>query len=295
MHNKFDFDNEPEFISSSLKSSESLEFLQFFDSLSESVDRSVLRELAKRNHLEKAELPYLAGYLSASTNFSKSLYRKSEKGDEVIGQIWANIIHRNAELIENTKIVNSFSQSYLNEDSLDELKKLSLEPEKLGSVSEFLLNIGIILIFEPTLKGSLIDGVVGKTSSGRPYIGLSLRHKRLDNFWFTLFHELGHIHYHFELLDEPILDSDEFSIESDIEFEADIFAKQNLIPRRLWNRSPLKFGKHDSKDEVYSLAQRAGIHPAIVAGRIMREKHNYSLHSEIVNQHDTRELLWKES
>ncbi|MGA3843425.1 ImmA/IrrE family metallo-endopeptidase [Ralstonia nicotianae] len=47
------------------------------------------------------------------------------------------------------------------------------------------------------------DGVVFCLDDGHPVIGLSLRHPRLDIFWFTLMHELAHIVLHKELLTEP--------------------------------------------------------------------------------------------
>ena len=34
------------------------------------------------------------------------------------------------------------------------------------------------------------------TDTGCPVIGLTLRYDRLDNFWFVLLHELGHVFLH---------------------------------------------------------------------------------------------------
>ena len=52
---------------------------------------------------------------------------------------------------------------------------------------------GIVLLTERQLTGTYLDGAAMLEHNGRPVIGLTLRFDRLDNFWFVLFHELGHI------------------------------------------------------------------------------------------------------
>src|SRR5690606_31650273 len=51
---------------------------------------------------------------------------------------------------------------------------------------------GIVLIIEQHLQGTYLDGAALLTDRDIPVVGLTLRHDRLDNFWFTLFHEVGH-------------------------------------------------------------------------------------------------------
>lgn len=46
------------------------------------------------------------------------------------------------------------------------------------------------------MKGTLLDGAALKDVDGQPIIGMTLRHDRLDNFWFTLLHELAHLWKH---------------------------------------------------------------------------------------------------
>ena len=155
--------------------------------------------------------------------------------------------------------------------------------------------IGIILVFVPTIKSAKIDGMVGKMLSGRPFISMSLRHKRLDNFWFTLLHELGHLKYHFELLDKPIIENLDDELISDIEIEANIFALTAFIPRKLWNRTPLKYGRKYDVKELLRVANEFDVHPAIIAGRLRRENQDYTIFSDIVSEVDTREIIWENS
>lgn len=63
---------------------------------------------------------------------------------------------------------------------------------------EFLGKKGIHLIVLRHLPRTHLDGAAMMLSSGKPVVALTLRYDRLDNFWFTLFHELGHVKLHFE-------------------------------------------------------------------------------------------------
>src|SRR4030042_1351312 len=57
----------------------------------------------------------------------------------------------------------------------------------------FLEKMGIILAVEPHLPRTHLDGAAMLRSDGTPVVALTLRYDRLDNFWFTLSHELAHI------------------------------------------------------------------------------------------------------
>jgi HTH-type transcriptional regulator/antitoxin HigA len=267
------------------------QLLALYEQVKSNVKSIPVKELLSRNVIKTNELSAVTAFISAN-NLSVNLFRKSDNGEELNGIIWSSIISEKANIIDFKSGAPSYSQESLNDEFLDGLKSLSTKPEELENLPRHLESAGIILVFEPTIKSSLIDGVVGKTISGRPYIGLSLRHNRLDNLWFTLFHELGHIYHHFDLLDQPILDSEDFNAESDVEIEADIFAKQKLIPRYIWNRSSLKYGDGYKESAIHEVANRVGIHPAIVAGRIRRETGNFSIHSKIITDIDTREWIW---
>ena len=61
-------------------------------------------------------------------------------------------------------------------------------------VRDRLIAAGVAVVIEPHLAKTRLDGAALWHPEGFPVIGLSLRHDRLDNFWFTLFHELGHVY-----------------------------------------------------------------------------------------------------
>ena len=100
---------------------------------------------------------------------------------------------------------------------------------------EALEDKGIAVIIEPHLDQTHLDGAAMLGAGDRPVIGLTLRHNRLDSFWFTLFHEIGHVLRHLSPETPAILDVDiDQKKTGRIETEADRFALDTLIPPDVW-------------------------------------------------------------
>lgn len=78
-------------------------------------------------------------------------------------------------------------------DAVKALRELLCEPEQIRHVPKILSSVGIRLVVVEHLKGTRIDGAALWVTKNRPVIAISLRYGRLDNFWFTLMHELAHI------------------------------------------------------------------------------------------------------
>jgi HTH-type transcriptional regulator/antitoxin HigA len=71
-----------------------------------------------------------------------------------------------------------------------------------------------------------------------PVIGMTIRHDRLDNFWFTLLHELAHVGLHHGGEQTEFIDDLDVDSKSDPkEKEADQLAGEVLIPERAWKAS----------------------------------------------------------
>ena len=170
------------------------------------------------------------------------------------------------------------------------LVTLSVYPDGPIRATELLRGKGIVLVIEPQLPHTLLDGAALLLPKSVPVVGLTLRHDRLDNFWFTLLHELGHVFLHFNHgLDVGFLDDlDDNSIEK-AKSEADSFAQSNLLPDEMWRSSPARFSK--SPDLIEHFAESLNIHPAIVAGRIRRDRNNYRMFDEMVGRGQVRSLF----
>lgn len=155
---------------------------------------------------------------------------------------------------------------------------------------EFLEKHGIRFVIEPHLPRTYLDGAALLSPEGYPVIGLSLRHDRLDNFWFNLLHELVHVGWHldkgctafFDVLDAP-------AAEDELEAEADGKAADALIPPEDWRFADVRVNPHPESVRVF--ARAIGRHPAIVAGRIRMETGNYRLLSHLVGNGRVRELF----
>ncbi|WP_133510305.1 ImmA/IrrE family metallo-endopeptidase [Candidatus Thiosymbion oneisti] len=137
---------------------------------------------------------------------------------------------------------------------------------------EYLNRHGIHLVTEPHLPRTYLDGAVCKNADGNPVIAFTLRHDRLDNFWFTLMHELAHIALHLDGDAAWFIDDLDVEDNNRVEREADMLAQDVLIPQARWGeRKPADI------PSVVALAGQLNIAPEIIAGRLRRESNNHKL------------------
>ncbi len=181
---------------------------------------------------------------------------------------------------------------------LREVAKLSWSNEGPRLALEFLAKHGIHLICLEHLPRTYLDGAALQLTDGTPVIGLTLRYDRLDNFWFCLLHELAHVGRHLAgtqgggFVDDLSLRNVKGTPRDPIEEEADEWAENGLIPADVWRTSSVR--ENASSLAVMELAQRLGIHPAIVAGRVRHETGNYRLLSHFVGTGAVRRHLLKD-
>jgi HTH-type transcriptional regulator/antitoxin HigA len=184
----------------------------------------------------------------------------------------------------------SFQRGSVTSELITELAHLSLLDDAPLVARAFLEKMGIILVVERHLPGTHLDGAAMLRSDGTPVVGLTLRYDRLDNFWFTLSHELAHVALH---LGQGELRAcvDDFESESNdpVEMAADHMAQEALIPASEWRDVQAHGGALTPK--VHDVARRLRIHPAIVAGRLRRERHDYRILSRIIGQGKMRDLF----
>jgi HTH-type transcriptional regulator/antitoxin HigA len=181
-----------------------------------------------------------------------------------------------------------YQEDALSSSFLREVAQLSWSEQGPKLAVEFLEKHGIAVVIEPHLKGTMLDGAALKDIDGMPIIGLTLRHDRLDNFWFTLLHELAHLWKHVGK-DEMFLDDLDASSEDRREAEANRIAREAFIPRISWKRSEAYLSP--SRENIDALSRELKIHPAIIAGRIRRETGSYQLFSDLVGNGEVRKLF----
>jgi len=159
---------------------------------------------------------------------------------------------------------------------------------------EFLEQHGVAVVVEPALPRTFLDGATLFRPQG-PVVGLTVRFDRLDNFWYTLVHELAHVALH-SSRSVLFIDDLEAGADDELEKEADTFAREVLIPTGVWHASPAS--RLRSRQAAEHLARQLRISPAIVAGRMRREFNDYRVLGDLVGHHSVRrlfpELTWEE-
>jgi HTH-type transcriptional regulator / antitoxin HigA len=156
---------------------------------------------------------------------------------------------------------------------------------------ELLNKRGIHVIVERHLPKTHLDGAAIPMPDGSRLVALTTRHNRLDNFWFTLLHELAHVSLHLDGQGsaDAIFDDLDAKSGDDWEKQADVLAREMLIPTKAWQDSGLAKSKDPAG--VRKLADRLRVHPSIVAGRVRFENHDYSLMSNLVGNGEVRKLF----
>lgn len=108
------------------------------------------------------------------------------------------------------------------------------------------------------------SGAVRWLSNDKALVLLSARHLTDDHFWFTFFHECGHLLLHRET--RLFLDEDN-EAETAIEEEANRFAAETLIPARYYDELALV---NLETFAILQLATDIGVAPGIVVAQLQR-------------------------
>ena len=125
-----------------------------------------------------------------------------------------------------------------------------------------LAECGIAIIFLPHIGGSFLHGATFYDGN-KIIIGLTLRGKDADKFWFSLFHELSHIILgHIGKAGGTTIEDEE---------EADKMARDILIPQKEWD--DFTRYREFSAFSMTRFAEYMGIDVGIVVGRLQKEKY----------------------
>ncbi|WP_310992085.1 HigA family addiction module antitoxin [Aequorivita marina] len=154
--------------------------------------------------------------------------------------------------------------------SLPEIKKImATQPEDFfNRLQKICANAGVKVVYTPCLPGAPIHGST-RWLGNTPLIQLSARYKTNDKFWFTFFHEVGHILLHgkkFISIENVSYDG----WDSAKEKEADDFAVAWTFTQEeeeeVLSQVPL------SPEDIMKYAREFGTHPAMIIGRLQHKK-----------------------
>jgi HTH-type transcriptional regulator/antitoxin HigA len=173
-------------------------------------------------------------------------------------------------------------------NSLETVRSMTLQsPEDVQkNLHHLLSDCGVALVLCPHLPGTYAHGATFWLGRGKAVVMMTLRYKWADVFWFSLFHELGHILLH-ERQAVILEDDDRDPVLRGLEEEANRFAADTLIQPGAF-KAFLKTGQFFAED-IERFAKRVSIPPGIVVGRLQREGHiKPSWHNGL-----RRQFTWK--
>jgi HTH-type transcriptional regulator / antitoxin HigA len=154
------------------------------------------------------------------------------------------------------------------EAALPSLRELTRETAEVFSerIRDLCAACGIAVVFVPEMSGSMASGVTRWLTPSKALVQLSLRYKTDDHLWFTFFHEIGHVLRHGKT-DVWIEATSSLPGNDPREAEADRFSRDVLIPPR----QAAELSELRTADDVRRFADRVGVAPGIVIGRLQHD------------------------
>ena len=181
---------------------------------------------------------------------------------------------------------------------LEQIARLSQEREGPRLAVALMRENGIRFAVLTHLRRTYLDAAAMRGPDGTPLVALTLRHDRLDYFWFCLMHELAHIVLHLD--DEASVFLDDMSLRNGSngsqsakrEREADELSEEALVNDDLWARAG--FPDAATSLRIVELAMEAKVHPAVVAGRVRFETRNYRRFGGLIGIGEVRRMFPKD-
>lgn len=255
--------------------------------IQEMFDRKLFPSVSSRGELKQNVGQLIPGFLRATGAGARTPLLRApihQSGSRAMDGyallVWTACVIRKAQKYPPR---GTYKQGVITSGWLRDLAKLSAFDNGPRLAHEYLSKHGICLVFEEHFKKTYLDGAA-MLHGAMPVVALTLRHDRADNFWFALLHECVHVGQHLNPDRLFIADNleDKSRISEKQEEEADQGAQDALIPPALWKSARVR-QTHSSEDAL-DLAERAGIHPCIVAGRVRHVTENWRLLSGLIAQ-----------
>ncbi len=252
------------------------------------------REMAKRGWIKASDDPqqleanvlrfFRISDVHEQRQFAHAAMRNDSEGDLTPQQeTW---IYRVRQVAETMAMPTKYSEQKLR-NNLPALHALAVAPEEARHVPKLLADCGVRFVVVEPLPSSKIDGVCFWLKS-EPVVGMTLRHNRIDNFWFVLRHEIEHVlngdGKSGAILDSE-MDSDTVSGNGEVaeqEAVANAAAQDFCVPSARMESFVRRKRPIFSRNDVLFLAHDLGVHPGIVAGQLRNRFKRYDLFSPLL-------------
>jgi len=175
------------------------------------------------------------------------------------------------------------------QSAVSKLKELRISPQAVRKVPRILAECGIRFVIVESLPGANIDGVCFWLDDKKPVIGMSLRHDRIDNFWFVLRHELEHVilvHGRNAMMLDVELEGDRAGVSDNIAEEerlANQAAAEFCVPQKSLAAFIERKAPIIQEQDLIGFARTIQVHPGLVAGQLWHKLNLYKrFHNHMV-------------
>ena len=223
-----------------------------------------------RNICNVTNLTYINKLCTSAIAFRKS---KTIETNLYVLYVWIRI----CELIaEKSKIENEYNEEKLKTNISNIKKCMFLEVnEAIRELTRIFAECGIVFQVVKNFTGAPVQGFIKKIDN-RIILSMTIRGAFADIFWFTLFHEIGH------LLNGDIGNSnfiDFTNSRSDMEDLADEYARNTLINEDDFNNFISQ--QNLTELDIINFANQQNVQPFIVVGRIQKEKNDFRIFARL--------------
>ena len=187
---------------------------------------------------------------------------------------------------ENITVIKPFDREQLI-TKIPEIKKLMFENNPnimIVKLKEIFSDCGVAFNVVHHFRGAPVQGFIKQTESGKVILCVTIRGKSADKFWFSLFHEIGHLIN--GDINARFVDFD--SVKSGMEEKADIFARDTLIAPDYY-RNFVQSEKYHSLPDIKAFSLVVGVPHWIIIGRL----HNDGWLDWSFFAHETPSYVWK--
>jgi HTH-type transcriptional regulator/antitoxin HigA len=136
----------------------------------------------------------------------------------------------------------------------------------LPRICRICAEVGVAVVFVRAPSGCAASGATRFISPTKAMMILSFRHLSDDHFWFTFFHEIGHLLLHGGNL--TFIDGED-TVQNEMEKEADDFSERVLIPE---NRRDELMDLYPKRDVIIRFAYSVGVSAGVVVGQMQHHK-----------------------
>jgi len=142
------------------------------------------------------------------------------------------------------------------------LSKISKPSRFMPPLVKLMADAGVALVVVRAPQGCRASGASRMIAPEKAMILMSFRHRADDHFWFTLFHELGHLLLHEA---SSFVDAEGMADDDPCEKQANDFAATMIVPK---NREPELESLRPDDATIRRFAVSLGVAPGLILGQL---------------------------